>query len=165
MFKFKQYQDIVYKIIGASMKVHDVLKWGLLEPVYQEALHLELEDRGIDNEREKEISCYYKHHQLDKKYKMDIVVGDVVVELKSVKDIIPAHRAQLFNYLRLTKRPVGLLINFGNSSLQGERYAFIEETNECVLLDKDMNLLVGEEVDADFYPELDDMNSASNPNT
>ena len=67
MNKFKQYQDIVYKIIGASMKVHDVLKWGLLEPVYQEALHLELEDRGIDNEREKEIPCYYKHHKLDKK--------------------------------------------------------------------------------------------------
>ena len=164
MNKFKQYQDIVYKIIGASMKVHDVLKWGLLEPVYQEALHLELEDRGIDNEREKEIPCYYKHHKLDKKYKMDIVVGDVVVELKSVKEIIPAHRAQLFNYLRLTKRPVGLLINFGNSSLQGERYAFIEETNECILLDKDMNLLVEEEVDANYEPDGDEMNAASNLN-
>ena len=146
------------------MKVHDVLKWGLLEPVYQEALHLELEDRGIDNEREKEIPCYYKHHKLDKKYKMDIVVGDVVVELKSVKEIIPAHRAQLFNYLRLTKRPVGLLINFGNSSLQGERYAFIEETNECILLDKDMNLLVEEEVDANYEPDWDEMNAASNLN-
>ena len=147
------------------MKVHDVLKWGLLEPVYQEALHLELEDRGIDNEREKEIPCYYKHHKLDKKYKMDIVVGDVVVELKSVKEIIPAHRAQLFNYLRLTKRPVGLLINFGNSSLQGERYAFIEKTNECILLDKDMNLLVEEEVDANYEPDWDEMNAVSNPNT
>ena len=147
------------------MKVHDVLKWGLLEPVYQEALHLELEDRGIDNEREKEVSCYYKHHKLDKKYKMDIVVGEVVVELKSVKEIIPAHRAQLFNYLRLTKRPVGLLINFGNSSLQGERYAFIEETNECILLDKDMNLLVEEEVDANYEPDWDEMNAVSNPNT
>lgn len=146
------------------MKVHDVLKWGLLEPVYQEALHLELEDRGIDNEREKEIPCYYKHHKLDKKYKMDIVVGDVVVELKSVKEIIPAHRAQLFNYLRLTKRPVGLLINFGNISLQGERYAFIEETNECILLDKDMNLLIEEEVDSDYEPDWDEVNAASNPN-
>ena len=164
MNKYKQYQDIVYKIIGASMKVHDVLKWGLLEPVYQEALHLELEDRGIDNEREKEIPCYYKHHKLDKKYKMDIVVGDVVVELKSVKEIIPAHRAQLFNYLRLTKRPVGLLINFGNISLQGERYAFIEETNECILLDKDMNLLIEEEVDSDYEPDWDEVNAASNPN-
>ena len=90
------------------MKVHDVLKWGLLEPVYQEALH--------------------------------------------------------FNYLRLTKRPVGLLINFGNSSLQGERYAFIEEANECILLDKDMNLLIEEEVDSDYEPDWDEMNAASNPN-
>ena len=81
---------------------------------------------------------------MEKYYKMDLVVGDIIVELKSVKEIIPAHRAQLFNYLRLTKKPVGLLINFGQSSLQGERYAYVEETNECVLLDKDMNLLYSE---------------------
>lgn len=156
MLNFKKYQDTVYRIIGASMKVHDVMKWGLLEPIYQEALHLELEDRGIDNEREKEIPCYYKHHLLDKKYKMDLVVGDVIVELKSVKELIPAHRAQLFNYLRLTKRPVGLLINFGAESLQGERYAFIEETNDCFLLDKDMNLLFEEDIDSDYEPDMDE---------
>ncbi len=81
---------------------------------------------------------------MEKFYKMDIVVGDVIVELKSVKELVPAHRAQLFNYLRLTKKPIGLLINFGRQSLQGERYAYIEETNECILLDKDMNLLYPE---------------------
>ncbi len=165
MYNFKQYKDIVYRIIGASMKVHDVLKWGLLEPIYQEALHLELEDRGIDNEREKEISCYYKDHLLDKKYQMDIVVGDVVVELKSVKEIIPAHRAQLFNYLRLTKRPIGLLINFGAQSLQGERYAFIEESNDCILLDKDMNLLFEEYIESDFEPDSDELHEFSNAQT
>ena len=147
---YKQYKDTVYKIIGAAMSVHSELNWGLLEPIYQEALHLELKDRGIDNEREQEINCYYKHHLLDKKYKMDIVVDDIVVELKSVKELIPAHRAQLFNYMRLTKRPIGLLINFGCSSLQGERYAWIEETNECVLLDKDMELLYDDDVDSDY---------------
>lgn len=56
-------------------------------------------------------------------------MDDVVVEPKSVKELIPQHRAQLFNYMRLTKRPVGLLINFGRESLQGEGYAWIEETN------------------------------------
>lgn len=146
---YKQYKDTVYKVIGAAMKVHSELNYGLLEPIYQEALHLELEDRGIKNIREQEINCYYKHHLLEKKYKMDIVVDDIVVELKSVKELIPAHRAQLFNYMRLTKRPVGLLINFGCSSLQGERYAWIEETNECVLLDKNMDLLY-EEVESDY---------------
>ena len=134
----KKYKDTVYQIIGAAMEVHSELNWGLLEPVYNEALHLELLDRGIDNEREKQLPCYYKHHKLEKFYQMDIVVGDVVVELKSVDELNSAHRAQLFNYLRLTKKPIGLLINFGQSSLQGERYGYDEETNECILLDKNM---------------------------
>ena len=135
---FKKYKDTVYQIIGAAMEVHSELNWGLLEPVYNEALHLELLDRGIDNEREKQVPCFYKHHKLEKFYQMDIVVGDVVVELKSVDELNSAHRAQLFNYLRLTKKPIGLLINFGQSSLQGERYGYDEETNECILLDKNM---------------------------
>ena len=135
---FKKYKDTVYQIIGAAMEVHGELNWGLLEPVYNEALHLELLDRGIDNEREQQLACYYKHHKLEKFYQMDVVVGDVIVELKSVDELISAHRAQLFNYLRLTKKPVGLLINFGQSSLQGERYGYDEKTNECVLLDKNM---------------------------
>ena len=135
---FKKYKDTVYQIIGAAMEVHSELNWGLLEPVYNEALHLELLDRGIDNEREKQLPCYYKHHKLEKFYQMDIVVGDVVVELKSVDELNSAHRAQLFNYLRLTKKPIGLLINFGQSSLQGERYGYDEETNESILLDKNM---------------------------
>ena len=147
MKSFVQYKDVVYKIIGAAMRVHSEMGWGLLEPLYQEALHLELLDCGIDNEREKEITCYYKQHQLEKTYRMDIVVGEVIAELKSVSEIIPAHRAQLFNYMRLTKRPIGLLINFGASSLQGERYAYVEETNECILLDKDMKLLHEEEIE------------------
>lgn len=143
----KKYKDIVYQIIGAAMTVHDELNWGLLEPVYNEALHLELLDRGIDSEQEKLLPCFYKHHQLEKFYKMDLVVDDVIVELKSVKELTSAHRAQLFNYLRLTQKPIGLLINFGQPSLQGERYAYIEETNECVLLDKNMNMLYPEYVD------------------
>ncbi|MBR1519435.1 MAG: GxxExxY protein [Prevotella sp.] len=135
---FKQYKDTVYQIIGAAMNVHDELSWGLLEPVYNEALHLELLDNNIANEREKHLPCYYKHHQLEKFYQMDLVVGDVVVELKSVDELNSAHRAQLFNYLRLTRKPIGLLINFGQPSLQGERYGYDEETNECILLNKDM---------------------------
>ena len=134
----KKYKDIVYRIIGAAMEVHCELNWGLLEPVYNEALHLELLDRGIENEREQQVPCYYKNHQLEKHYQLDIVVGDVIVELKSVSELNSSHRAQLFNYLRLTKKPIGLLINFGQESLQGERYAYYEETNECILLDKNM---------------------------
>lgn len=135
----KKYRDIVYRIIGAAMAVHDELNWGLLEAIYEEALSLELTDRGIDNKRQQEIKTYYKKHLLDKKYKMDIVVDDVIVELKAVTEICSAHRAQLCNYLRLTHKPIGLLINFGAPNLQGERWTYDEETNECTLVDKAMD--------------------------
>ena len=137
----KDYKDTVYKIIGSAMNVHDELGWGLLEPIYNEALHLELLEQGVANEREKHLPCFYKHHQLEKYYQMDLVVGDIIVELKSVSELTSAHRAQLFNYLRLTKKPIGLLINFGQSYLQGERYAYCEYTNECLLLDRNMEVV------------------------
>lgn len=121
MIDLSIYTNKVYKIIGAAMTVHSELRWGLLEAVYQEALHLELLDRGINNVREQEIEVYYKKHLLEKKYKMDIVVDDIIVELKSVSELAPAHRAQLCNYLRLTRKPLGLLINFGEKNLIGER--------------------------------------------
>lgn len=154
MLRVKQYQNLAYQIIGAAMNVHNELHWGLLEPIYQEALHLELEDVGIDNVREQEITTHYKHHVLDKKYKMDIVVDDIIVELKSVSELCAAHRAQLCNYLRLTKKPLGLLINFGEERLNGERWAYDEDTNECILVDKNMDPVEGY---ADYlYEDLTD---------
>ena len=69
---------------------------------------------------------------------MDIVVDDIVIELKSATEIISAHRAQLCNYLRLTRKPIGILINFGAPTLQGERWVYDEKTNECTLVDKNM---------------------------
>lgn len=139
---YHPYKDIVFTIIGAAMKVHSELRWGLLEAVYTESLSLELRDRGVENKTEKTIPCFYKQYRLQKEYKMDLVVGDdIIVELKSVAEIIPAHRAQLFNYLRLTKKRIGLLINFGTSKLQGERYGYNHVTNDCVLLDKNMDIV------------------------
>ena len=141
MANFKSSKEIVYRIIGAAMSVHSELGSGLLEPLYQEAFSIELKEKGIPNEREKEVKCYYKKYLLEKTYKVDILVENIILELKSVKELLPEHRAQLFNYMRLTKSPVGLLINFGNKHLQGERYGYIEKTNECVLLDKDMDIV------------------------
>lgn len=97
MLDLSNYTRKVYQIIGAAMEVHSELGWGLLEAVYQESLHLELLDRGIENQREKEIQVYYKNHLLDKRYKMDIVVDDIIIELKSATQLVPAHRAQLCN--------------------------------------------------------------------
>ena len=81
---------------------------------------------------------YYKKHVLDKKYKMDLVVDDIIIELKSVTSLAPAHRAQLCNYLRLTRKPLGLLINFGEESLIGERWGYDADTNECFIVDRNM---------------------------
>ncbi len=139
--KPKDFQDVVYDIIGAAMTVHRELNWGLLEPVYNEAMHMELQEMNIRHSREEHLPCYYKKRKMEKYYQMDLVVGDVIVELKSVEKLLPVHRAQLFNYLRLTKKPIGLLINFGEKSLRCERYAFLEDSNECVLLDVNMNPL------------------------
>lgn len=138
MTDLSKYANKVYKIIGAAMTVHSELGYGLLEPVYQEALHLELLDRGIANDREIEIPIYYKKHLLEKKYRMDIVVDDIIVELKSVTGLVSAHRAQLCNYLRLTRKPIGLLINFGEESLIGERWAYDKTTNECYIVDRNL---------------------------
>lgn len=138
MIDLSIYTNKVYKIIGAAMTVHSELRWGLLEAVYQEALHLELLDRGINNVREQEIEVYYKKHLLEKKYKMDIVVDDIIVELKSVSELAPAHRAQPCNYLRLTRKPLGLLINFGEKNLIGERWAYDDDSNECFIVDRNM---------------------------
>ena len=155
MLNLSKYFNKVYKIIGAAMTVHSELSWGLLEPVYQEALHLELLDRGIDNQREQEITVYYKKHVLDKKYKMDIVVDDIIIELKSVSSLSPAHRAQLCNYLRLTRKPLGLLINFGEESLVGERWAYDADTNDCYIVDRNMEPIS----DADYTYLLDTNNN------
>lgn len=120
------------------MEVHCELGSGLLEQVYQEALSRELNIRSISNQREREIAIYYKGVKMDKFYKMDLVVDDIIIELKSTKEITPEHRAQLFNYLRLTHKPVGLLINFGEKNLHSERYIFDVISNNCLLVDKDL---------------------------
>lgn len=133
------YKDNVYKIIGAAMEVHRQLGWGLLESVYQEALSMELHERGVSHECEKEIEIFYKNKLMEKKFRLDIVADDIIIELKSVDEIRSEHRLQLFNYLRLTHKKVGLLINFGEMNLHGERYMYDSDENICYRVDKDMN--------------------------
>lgn len=138
---YKEYKDIVYKIIGAAMEVHRNLGAGLLEALYGEALIMELADEEIECETEKLVHCYYKGHQMSKFYKMDLVIGGVVVEIKSADALSTSCRKQLFNYLRLTKSPMGLLINFGPDKLEGERYGYDDLTNTYQRLDKNMNMV------------------------
>lgn len=128
------YKDMVYAVVGAAMDVHKELHGGLQEAVYQEALACEFADRNIPFEKEMLVPIHYKHHVLDKYYRLDFVChGDIVIETKSVEGYFAAeHRSQLFTYLRLTKKPYGVLINFGGKSLQAERYYYDAVKDECL---------------------------------
>lgn len=112
-----------YDLIGCCMDIHKELGCGFLEAVYQEVLEIELIESQIDFEREVELGIVYKGKQLDKKYYADFLCfGEVIVELKAVKTLDDIHAAQILNYLKATGKRVGLLINFGTSSLQYKRF-------------------------------------------
>jgi GxxExxY protein len=109
-------KDETYKIIGAAMDVHNELGHELKEHVYQEALALELGWRGIPWEREREVVIYYKNTPLNVIYRLDCVVfGDIVVEIKALPNLTSREDGQLLNYLKVTRIPLGLLLNFGNA--------------------------------------------------
>ena len=115
-------EDTTYAIIGCCMEVHKTLGSGYLEAVYQEALALELEAAGVPFEREKAIDISYKGRILQKKYFADFLCFDeVIVETKALSALLPEHYAQVLNYLKATGKKIGLLVNFGASSLQWKR--------------------------------------------
>jgi GxxExxY protein len=101
------------QIIGAALAVHRELGPGLLESAYEACLMLELLKRGLRVERQVALPVVYRGQTLDCAYRIDLLVeNEVVVEVKSVEKIEPVHPSQLLSYLRLSKRSVGLLINF-----------------------------------------------------
>ena len=111
-----------FAIIGAAMEVHRVLGPGFLEKVYQEALELELTAREIEYCREVNLPIRYKAVVLNTQYRADFICfGTVVVECKAQSDLTGVDEAQLINYLKATDMQVGLLLNFGSSSLQYRR--------------------------------------------
>src|SRR4051812_28442523 len=104
--------ELTRPIIGAGIEVHRALGPGLMESAYEECLCHELSLRAISFQRQVEIPVSYKNIKLDCSYRADLLVGDVVVELKAVEVILPVHEAQLMTYMKLLKKPVGLIINF-----------------------------------------------------
>ena len=111
--------ELTGQIIGAAIEVHRALGPGLLEAVYEECLAAELSLRGIPFERQRSVAIHYKGKQLDAALRIDLLVNErVVVELKSVDQLLPVHEAQLLTYLRLTSSRVGLLINFNVETLK-----------------------------------------------
>ena len=107
--------EISYHIRGAAMEVYNTLGPGLLESVYHKALVSELRLRGLNVHSEVTVDIYYKGELIEENsMRLDLVVEDkVIVELKSVETLLPIHFKQLRTYLRLYKRELGWLINFG----------------------------------------------------
>ena len=121
----KQYKDEeTYAVIGSAMAVHRELGPGFLESAYGDALEIELSKRSIPFEREKLIHVYYKGVPIKTQYQADFVCyNNLIVELKTVDQILDIHRAQLIHYLKATGIKKGLLVNFKSNSLQYERFA------------------------------------------
>jgi len=112
------YKDLTYNIIGAAIEVHKILGPGFLESVYQTALAHELELRCITCQEQARLQVGYKEI-IAGEYRADFVIDNkVIIEIKAVSEFNEIHEAQLINYLKGTGYKVGLLINFGSSSLE-----------------------------------------------
>ena len=129
-------KSAMYPVIGAIYEVHKELGPGLNEYVYQEGLGMQLEEENIAFEREKEYTPIYHDRTMNAKYRLDFVCkNQIVVECKAVEQLSVNHRAQLFNYMRLTKLPMGILVNFSPKSAEIERYFFDVQRNEITSID------------------------------
>ncbi|RIJ47247.1 GxxExxY protein [Maribellus luteus] len=120
MEKYK-YQDLTHEVIGAAMEVHRSLGNGFQEVIYQRALAIELELRKIAFEREKEMPLVYKGFDIGTR-RVDFFIDEkIMLEIKAVIQLEDVHLAQAINYLEAYGMEIGLLINFGNTSLQFKR--------------------------------------------
>lgn len=116
------YKEEYYKVIGICMEVLKHLGSGLLEIVYKDALEYEFRMNNIYYEREKEYFIEYKDIVLPHKFYADFVIyDDIILEIKACKDIIDVHIAQTLNYIKLVNGRLGIIVNFGNQSLEHKR--------------------------------------------
>jgi GxxExxY protein len=116
--ELEQINVVTERVIGAAIEVHRALGPGLLEGLYETALCIELDERGIKYARQVKVPAHYKGRPLGD-YTVDLVVEDlVVVEVKSVAHVLPVFEAKLISYQRLTAKRVGLIINFNTQLLK-----------------------------------------------
>ena len=126
------YPNESYKIIGCMMNVHRELGCGFLEKVYQEALEHEFIAEGIPYQREAKLKVFYKGVTLEQEYSADFVCyNKIIVELKAISKITDVEKAQVINYLKATGYELGILANFGETSLKTERFCNIKNKRGC----------------------------------
>ena len=115
----KELNDLTCKIIGCAYKVHKNLGPGLLESTYEVCLEHELRKANLKVESQCTLPIMYDSIKLDAGYRIDLLVEDsIILELKSVEQITPTHKAQLMTYLKLSKLKLGLLLNFNVKNMQ-----------------------------------------------
>lgn len=114
----KHLDELTYEVIGAAIEVHKVMGRGLLESIYHQCLKEELHHRKINFLTELQVPVYYKGKLLNMDFRCDLFVENaIVVELKSVQELMPVFDAQLLTYMKLLKAPKGILINFNCSNI------------------------------------------------
>jgi GxxExxY protein len=114
------------RVIGLAIEVHRVVGPGLLESVYERCLCREFERAGVEYKRQVAIPVYYKGERLDEGFRADVVVEQrIILEIKAVASILPAHEAQLQTYLRMSGIRIGLLMNFAAPRLKDGLRRFI----------------------------------------
>ena len=114
------------RVIGLAIGVHRLLGPGLLESAYEECLCFDLKGAGIDYSRQVPLPIIYKDVRLDCGYRLDLVIErELIVEIKTVEQLLPIHEAQILTYLRLSSRRIGLLINFNSVLLKDGVRRFI----------------------------------------
>jgi GxxExxY protein len=114
-------KELSYKIIEAAIEVHRQLGPGYFENLYEEALAIELQQRGHTVERQKKIEVKYKDQAIGLHVLDMVVEGRVMLELKAVSDILPIHLKQALGYLKSTGLPLAMVINFGAERVQFHR--------------------------------------------
>jgi GxxExxY protein len=115
---FLKADRLSHEVIGAAIEVHRETGSGLLESIYERCLAHELSLRGISVVQQAPVVIEYKGLKLEETLRLDLLVeGCLLVELKSVQDVLPVHKAQLFSYMKLLNVPLGLLINFHEPKL------------------------------------------------
>jgi GxxExxY protein len=105
--------DFTHRVLGCGIKVHRALRVGLLESAYETCFHRELIKNGFSVERQTPLPIYYDGEKIDHAYVADLIVDNrLIIELKTVKELLPQHDAQILTYLRFSGISLGLLMNF-----------------------------------------------------
>jgi GxxExxY protein len=121
-----EFDELSRSVIGCAIEVHRNLGPGLLESTYRQCLAYELSQAGMSFQMEVRLPVRYKEILLDCGYRIDLLVsGDLIIEVKSVETLLTIHQAQILTYMRLTKIPIGLLINFNVMKLQNGIKGFV----------------------------------------